>query len=292
MRIAIVGLGEAGRCYAEAIAQLPGTRLDLCEAAPRDPSVDLADRLALTIWRTPGDWMTDCDWVFSFVPGEASLLVARGCLEHMTRSGGLFADFTTASPSVIREAARMAQGRGVLFLDVAIMGAIALNGAQAPLLVAGAATEEWRMLMGRLGASLTVMDDAEAGDASSLKLLRSAFTKSMEALTVEVLAAAERQGMRKRFYDVIADIDKASLPRYLETLVQTHLLHAARRGKEVAEVRRQFAAAKLQSDLLPSVEAAFERTVRALECDPPGEAAKNIEDAVRWLIRARFGDQP
>ena len=124
-----------------------------------------------------------------------------------------------------------------------------------------------------------------------MKLLRSAFTKGMEALTVEVLAAAEQQGLRERFYEIVSDIDRASLRGYLETLVQTHLLHAPRRSKEVAEVRRQFEAARLRSDLLPGVEAAFQRTVRALEADPPGEAAKRIEDAVAWVIRARFGDE-
>jgi 3-hydroxyisobutyrate dehydrogenase-like beta-hydroxyacid dehydrogenase len=251
----------------------------------------LADRLGLPVRHAAGSWLDGCDWVFSFVTGEAALPVAQGFLVHMARSGGIFADFTTASPASMREAARIARGRGVVFLDVAIMGAIALNGCGAPLLVAGAATAEWRALMERLGAPLTVMADAEPGDASSLKLLRSAFTKSMEALTVEVLAAAERQGLRERFYDVIADIDKASLPRYLETLVQTHLLHAPRRSREVDEVRRQFAAAGLRSDLLPGVAAAFERTVRALDADPPGEAAKSVENAVAWLIRARLGNE-
>jgi 3-hydroxyisobutyrate dehydrogenase len=106
---------------------------------------------------------------------------------------------------------------------------------------------------------------------------------------VEVLAAAERQGLRERFYDVVADIDKASLPRYLETLVVTHLLHAPRRSKEVAEVRRQFTAAGMRSDVLPAVEAAFERTVAALAAQPPGADAETIEGAVEWLIRSRSG---
>jgi 3-hydroxyisobutyrate dehydrogenase-like beta-hydroxyacid dehydrogenase len=231
----------------------------------------------------------DCDWVFSFVTGEASLSVAEGFIRQMTRPGSIFADFTTAAPSSMKEAARMARDQAVVFLDVAIMGAIALNGSSAPLLVAGAATREWRALFERLGTSLTVLTDAEPGDASTLKLLRSAFTKSMEALTVEVLAAAEHQGLRQQFYEVISDIDRASLPRYLETLVQTHLVHASRRSREVAEVRRQFAAVELRSDLLPAVECAFERTVRALKSDPPGEASNSIEDAVGWLIRTRLG---
>lgn len=291
MQIALVGLGEAGRCYAEAIGAFPQNCLELCDALPGDACTALADRIGLTVRRAPGAWVADCDCVFSFVTGEASLSVAEGFLGHM-QSGGIFADFTTASPSSMREAARMARDRGVLFLDVAIMGAIALSGRRTPLLVAGAATAEWRSLMERLGAPLTVMADAEPGDASSLKLLRSAFTKSMEVMTVEVMAAAERQGLRERFYEVIADIDRASLPRYLETLVQTHLLHAPRRTKEVAEVRRQFAAARLRSDLLPGVESAFDRTVQALASDPPGEAAKSIEESLAWLIRARFGNEP
>ncbi|NLD53886.1 MAG: NAD(P)-dependent oxidoreductase [Burkholderiaceae bacterium] len=292
MRIAVVGLGEAGLCYAEAIGRVPDVSLALCERAPGDACLALADRLGIPVRNTPGAWVEDCDWVFSFVTGEASLPVAEAFLARMSRGAGIYADFTTASPSVMRQAARGAAERGIVYLDVAIMGAIALSGPGTPLLVAGAASPEWQALMESAGAPLTVIGEAMPGDASSLKLLRSAFTKGMEALTVEVLAAAERQGLRERFYDVVSDIDRGSLPRYLETLVQTHLVHAPRRSKEVAEVRRQFEAARLRSDVLPGVEAAFQRTVRALQSSPPGEASRRIEDAVAWVLRARAGDEP
>lgn len=292
MRIAVIGLGEVGRCYVGALAQRADVRLALCDPAPSTAARDLAGGLDLPIHADPGPWLAECDWVFACVVGTAALAVANACLSRMGADQGLYVDFTTADPQVMREAGRMASARGIAFVDTAIMGAIALTGASTALLAAGDVTGEWRELMASLGARVTVLPDAPPGAAVSLKLLRSAFTKGLEALTVEVLTEAERRGVREAFYDVISDIDEGSLPRYLETLIQTHVVHARRRRKEVTEVRRQFDASGVPSDVLPAVESAFARTVTALESLPPGEQTPSFHAALHWLMTFRANCPP
>lgn len=287
MHIAVIGLGEVGRCYAGALAQRGGVQLALCDPAPSDAARDLAASLGLPINPDPGPWLAECDLVFACVVGTAALAVANTSLPRMRAGEGLYADFTTADPQAMREAGRMASGRGIAFVDAAIMGAIALTGASTALLAAGDATPEWRELMTSLGARVTVLPDAPPGDAVSLKLLRSAFTKGLEAIVVEVLTEAERRGVREAFYEVISDIDEGSLPRYLETLIQTHVVHARRRRREVTEVRRQFDASGVPSDVLPAVESAFARTVAALESWPPEEQAPSFQAALHWLMTLR-----
>ncbi len=287
MHIAVIGLGEVGRCYADALAQRRGIQLAVCDPAPSAAARDLAGRLGLPIHPDPGPWLADCDFVLACVVGTAALAVANGCLSRMRAGKGLYADFTTADPQAMREAGRMASERGIAFVDTAIMGAIALTGASTPLLAAGDVTPEWRELMTSLGARVTVLPDAAPGDAVSLKLLRSAFTKGLEAIVVEVLTEAERRGVREAFYEVISDIDEGSLPRYLETLIQTHVVHARRRRREVTEVRRQFDASGVPSDVLPAVESAFARTVAALDSWPPEEQAPSFQAALHWLMTLR-----
>ena len=289
-RIAVVGLGEVGRCYVAALAQVPEVRLSLCDPAPQAAALALAARLQLPIHAGPGPWLAECDWTFGCVVGDAAAAVARACLSHMQGRAGLYADFSTAGPQDMRDAGQFAAARELAFVDVAIMGAIAQTGARTPLLAAGAAIGTWQDLMRRLGAQVTVLPEGSPGDAVSLKLLRSAFTKGLEALTVEVMTAAERQGVRKAFYDVLADIDQGSLPRYLETLVTTHLVHARRRRKEVSEVRAQFRASGVPSDVLPAVEAAFARTIDALDAVPIGEPEQSVEGALQWLSAVRAAD--
>ena len=291
--IAILGLGEVGRCYAEALAKRPGIGLRLCDPVPSASARALASRLGLVIESGPGPWLADSQWVFNCVPGTAALAVAASAIALMRPQQAVFADFTTADPQAMRDAAGLARARRIRFVDVAILGAIASTGAATPLLAAGDASGPLSRLMQGLGAAMMVLDDAAAGDAASLKLMRSAFTKGLEALTVEVLCAAQRRGLREPLFRVLSDLDATPLTDTMKTLVRTHVVHARRRRYEVAEVRRQFELAAIGSELLPGVEQAFARTVAALDGAPLGEASASPNDerafeaALRWLVAAR-----
>lgn len=287
MRIGVIGLGEVGRCYATALAARPDVRLSLCDPAPSAAANDLAIHLRSRIEPAAGAWLAECEWVFSCVTGSAAERVACECIPHLRAQAAAYADFTTAAPERIRSAARVAASANVAFLDVAIMGAIAATGARTPLLAAGQATPAWQDLMRAIGARVTVLPNSVAGDATTLKLLRSAFTKSLEAVVVEVLAAAERRGLRHAFYEIVSDIGGGLLPPYFETLIVTHVVHAARRRVEVEDVRRQFDAIGLVSDVLSGVEASFARTDAALAHAPMPAPARDMNEALRWLIATR-----
>ena len=269
------------------LATVPQIQLAVCDPAPAPAARELAARLGLSIEAAPGPWLGGCDRVLSCVVGPAALDVARACLPFMTVPGTSYADFTTADPGAMREAGRLAAARGVAFLDVAILGAIAATGAKTPLIAAGDDAASWQDLMAAVGAHFTALPCSTPGDAVALKLLRSAFTKSLEAVTVEVLVAAERRGLRTAFYDVVSDIGGGALPAYLETLIRTHVVHADRRRREVVEVQRQFEAAGLVSDVLPGVEASFARTAAGLADASFAGPMNGLEDALRWLIGTR-----
>ena len=110
---------------------------------------------------------------------------------------------------------------------------------------------------------MRVLEDGRAGDAATLKLLRSVFTKGMEALAVECLVCAEHFGVRDRLYDILGDIDRAPLKDFLNMLVTTHLLHAERRWHEVDNAIAQLEAAELPPRVMLGVREVFERTAQA-----------------------------
>ncbi len=287
MRLGIIGLGEVGRCYAAALSVQKGVNVSLCDPAPGPLATALAVRLGSRIETAPGPWLAGCQWVFSCVVGSAALKVAGECMPFLRAQDTGYADFTTADPEQIRQAARLAAHANVVFLDIAILGAIAATGAQTPLLVAGKVAPSWQDLMRATGARVALLPDASPGDATALKLLRSAFTKSLEAVTVEVLAAAERRGLRRAFYEIVSDIGGGTLPPYFETLILTHVVHAARRHLEVQEVRRQFDAIGLVSDVLPGIEASFARTRAALADASTPVPSRDMAEALRWLLATR-----
>ena len=95
----------------------------------------------------------------------------------------------------LNKASALSKKHHVNFVDVAITGAVNLHGAKTPLLCAGEKAEDVAQIFKRLGTPIQVVGD-KPGDAAALKLLRSIFTKGLEALSVECLLTAEKRGLR------------------------------------------------------------------------------------------------
>ena len=111
----------------------------------------------------------------------------------------------------------------------------------------------------------------EAGDPAALKILRSVFSKGLEALAVETFVAAEQQGVTDQLFEALADLDQTPLRQILEAWIRTHVVHAPRRLHEVEEAERQILKAQLPVAVLPGVRALFERTCADLTNSPFGK---------------------
>lgn len=288
MKIALIGCGEVGHCYAQAWLGKGHEIVAVCELRQ---DVDMQSRVegyGAALHATPGAWLADADLVVSAVFGYAAREVAAQALPHV-RDGALFADFTTASAADMRAAAALAAEHGVPFADVAIMGAIALLGARTPLLSAGTGAAAVVEFSQRCEIPAQAID-GQAGDAVQLKLLRSIMTKGMESLAVECLVAAEKLGLREALYDVLGDIDRTPLTTFMDSFVRSHVLHAPRRLEEVREARDQLNEAGLQPLVLDGVERLFARTAqgineaRATQRGTSLALPDTVQDRLRWLM--------
>ena len=282
MKIAILGLGEVGRCYAKALRR-SGYELAMCDARPSALAEELTASCGLPIQTSIGAWLSGCDWILSCVTGAHALGVVEQCLAH-ARPGATVCDMSTATPDVKRLAAKRAGESSIRYVDVAIMGAISLSLAKTPLLAAGEGALEFAELLAKVGAQVAVIDRGMAGDAIALKILRSVFTKGMEALSVELLMAAEKQGVREKLYEQLRDIDKTPLRDFIDMLVRTHVVHARRRAHEVRDAAAELAKHGLPSVVLPGVERRLQLTIEALERQAPKEAEPNVDQALAWLL--------
>lgn len=283
LRIAIIGLGEVGRCYAKPLHEA-GYELLLCEAKPSPAALDLSSQWGLPIQDKPGTWLADADWVLSCVTGAYALAVAQQVFPFMRKDAGL-ADFTTASPETKRAAARLAAEHSVRYVDTAIMGAISLNWVRTPLLAAGLGAQDLKTFIEQAGGRVQVIEGGAAGDAISLKILRSVFTKGMEALCVELLTSAEKQGVREKLYEQLQDIDQTPLRNFIDMLVRTHVIHAKRRAHEVHDASNELTAQGLPSLVLPGVEQRFLDTASKLDQQPLPVAEPNVDQALQWLLQ-------
>lgn len=278
MTACFIGFGEVGRIYARAFSDA-GIAVDfVCDAYFSEASAALAAEVGAVVQEAVGPWLQDCDLIMSAVTGGAALDVLRSALPHM-KQGALFVDMTTASPEAMQQAGKLAAQNGQSFVDVGILGAVSIKKGATALVLAGDGADVFARIAERMGAKSKILA-GEPGDAVRLKLLRSVFTKGLEALAVETLVAAEMQNLRGEFYDIISDIDETPLRHFLEVLVSTHVVHSARRAHEVHEASVQLEKLGISPLVTGGVEALFRRTVQKSNkpTEPPA-----IEMALSWL---------
>ncbi|SAI70435.1 Prephenate dehydrogenase [Bordetella ansorpii] len=284
MKIALIGCGEVGHCYALAWRAAGHSIIGIGELRQDAEMQARAREHGAALHGASGAWLADADLVVSAVFGHAALAVARDALPHL-RKDAAYADFTTASAADMRTASQEAARLNVPFTDVAIMGAIILLGARTPLLCAGVGAQAVAGFAQSCGAPAQAID-GEAGDAVRLKLLRSIMTKGMESLAVECLVAAESMGLRPALYDVLSDMDKTPLTTFADSFVRSHVLHAPRRLAEVREAREQLIDAGLQPLVLDGVERLFARTAQGIQAARDAgtfDVPDTVGDRLAWL---------
>jgi 3-hydroxyisobutyrate dehydrogenase len=280
MLICFIGFGEVGRVYAQALWEAGEKVGHVCDQYLNDAGRTLATRIGASMSDTPADWLSGYDVVISAVTGSVALDVATTCSHHM-RPGALYVDLTTASPENMQAAERAVGANGVLFADVGILGAVSIKKGATALVVAGTGAQAFAPLGRTLGAPLKLLT-GPAGDAVRLKLLRSVFTKGLEALAVETLVAAEAQNLRQDFFDIIRDIDETPMKQLLEVLVRTHVIHARRRHHEVKDALSQIDSLGIQALVTEGVGELFHRTASMQPASASGETPP-IEEALDWL---------
>ena len=278
-----------GACYMQAFVEQGHSLAGLCDLQPNAAVADAVQAAGAQVHTAPGAWLAEADVVVSAVFGTVARSLFEACLPHLRdlrdlADGVVYVDMTTADPQEMREcgelARRVAQGRAVHFVDVAITGAVNLGGRKTPLLVAGGKAGFVQELFLPFGGCVRVVG-GQPGDAAALKLLRSIYTKGAEALAVECLVTAQQMGLREQLYAVLQDIDETPLRTLMESMVRTHIPHSARRRNEVAEARQQMARNGLAPIALPAVEALFADTARAHAAQP--FTGTSTDEAIDWL---------
>lgn len=277
--IVIIGCGEVGLCYAKAFVDAGFTIRAMIDEHPSSTLSEFAQAAGSSVLQAPDSKMADADLVVSCVFGGVALEVFKKSAPWM-RKGAFYADFTTADPDDMRKAHQHARMHGIQFVDVAIMGAISASRSSTPLICAGEDCSLVLSVMQQCASPIRQVG-TKPGEAATLKLLRSIFTKGLEALSIECLMAAEEKGLRPQLYDVLSDIDQMSLKDFMELSVRTHVIHAKRRLKEVQEAKKLMKSLALNPLVLDGVEYFFGRTSDQFHTIPTSE--KTLESSLSWL---------
>jgi RraA family protein len=277
MRVAVIGLGEAGSLYATGFAAQGWTVTGF------DPADNLTPA-GVTRFDQVSNAVADADLVLSLTGGKAALPAAIALAPHLPQTA-LYADLNAGSAALKKQIAVVITGEsGAQFADVSVVGSVPTHGAQTPLVVSGDGSSRATELFGTIGAPV---DDiaGEPGDASRRKLLRSSFMKGLGALIVESVAIGRAAGAEDWVREQIAG-ELSTGQSAVDRLYNGTVKHADRRATEAD------AAVSLADELgvRPVSARAAAEIHHALADQAKADVDDDLLEAYRGLAVANIGD--
>lgn len=224
MKVAVLGLGEAGSLFGSDLARA-GDDVHGFDPAPV-PTPDGVRR-----HQEPELAVDSCELVLALTAGSD----ARQALESVIGAlddGAVYADLSTCSPGLKRELSEATVSSRALFADVALMSPVPERGLAVPSLVSGNGAERYAGLVNARGGNAEIVGP-EAGEAATRKLLRSVVMKGLAAILIESSEAAEIAGKGDWFWDHMVEQMTALDQAMLRRLVLDTSPHAVRRVDEM-----------------------------------------------------------
>jgi 3-hydroxyisobutyrate dehydrogenase-like beta-hydroxyacid dehydrogenase len=221
---AFIGFGEAGTAFATAPDWAGEVR-----AFDVDPARTLAASLV--------DALRGADAVLSVVTADAALKVAREAAP-LLGTGALFLDMNSVAPDTKRAARDAIEGASGRYVDVAVMAPVHPARLAVPLLVSGDHAEAGAAALRAMGFSDVCIVAGGVGTASAIKMIRSVMIKGVEALTAEMMAAADAAGVGAQVLASLGDGWDAKAAYNLERMTT----HGMRRAAEMEEVAKTLTA--------------------------------------------------
>jgi 3-hydroxyisobutyrate dehydrogenase-like beta-hydroxyacid dehydrogenase len=257
-----LGLGEAGSVIA---ADLVTAGCSVAAWDPHPKHVPSGVNLAANAQEA----VLNADLVLSVNLASVAAAVARSVMAGLNAQQ-VYADLNTASPALKREIAEILHPSGVLFVDVALLAAVAGRGIRTPALLAGPGATQFHDWLAPLGMPLTILE-GPVGGAAARKLIRSIFMKGAAAVVSECLAAAHELECeiwaREQLLTALPD------EKMIDRFVEGSRTHAARRADEMRAAAALLAELEVGSDMTDA-------TLRWLEKLAAGQAEAKKEKSV------------
>ncbi|MCW1402639.1 DUF1932 domain-containing protein [Novosphingobium sp. MW5] len=234
---ALVGFGEAGSTFAAA-GQWEGARgFDLIEARR-----DAMAAAGITACDSARVALQGAEIALCLVTADQALAAAEAYGTHLS-PGALWFDMNSVAPDTKRAAAAAIEAAGGRYVDVAVLAPVEPARLKVPLLLAGPAAGDAETALRALGFSNVRVVGDEVGKASAIKMIRSVMVKGIEALTAEMMLAAEKAGVTD---EVLASLDASekALPwrERAEYNIERMVTHGLRRAAEMEESAKTLAA--------------------------------------------------
>lgn len=237
--VTLLGFGEAASTFALAGDWSSALAFDIADRAAA------CDDAGVRCCQSAARALAHSTLILSLVTAEAALDVASEAARHIA-NGALYCDMNSVAPDTKKAAARLIERAGGRYVDVAVMAPVNPQRLAVPLLIAGPAAEAAQAALASLGFTSIRSVGDDIGRASAIKMIRSVMVKGIEALTDEMMAAAQAAGVTQ---EVLASLDASEKPkpwaeRAAYNLERMHT-HGLRRAAEMEESAKTLAALRV-----------------------------------------------
>ena len=227
MKVGFLGFGEVASTLSQGL-QAHEVEISTCVKGRSQRSVLLANSTGVELCSSNLELAESSDIVLSAVVPAEAVAVAK---EVGGNVKGVYIDLNNISPNTVKEA--LSYIKNGKTTDAAIMGGIK-NGLETPIITSGPCADIFAEL-NHYGMNIEVIG-TEPGQASALKMLRSAYTKGVSALLFEAFHAAYQMELDEVLLKYLTQTEGPIFSESAKSRRKSGAFHAERRAQEMEEV--------------------------------------------------------
>ena len=169
------------------------------------------------------------DILISSASPKTALVIAEN---YGILCNGVFIDLNNISPQTTKKIATFLGGNNFNFVDGAIIGKVSSNNSV--ILVSGKNSDKIAIL-NNYGLNVKIISQ-KIGDASTIKMLRSIYTKGITAIIHETFRAAEQLDLSNELFETIATTEGENFQYRTKSRLNSLATSKSRKFEEMNEV--------------------------------------------------------
>ena len=228
LRIAVLGLGEAGSHFANDLAKMG------VEVTGYDPNPLRELHPSIVVKESNAEASRNADIIFSANLSSVSIEIAEE-LVGVLQPHQFFCEMNTSGPEKKQKIASILGPSGVKMIDLAIMAPVPPKGIMTPLLASGKDASAFLEKVKPLNLDISMVENSQIGDAATRKLLRSIVYKGIAAVVCEAMEAGKAFGMESYIRGQIGSLIGGN-DELIDRFVEGSKTHALRRMHEMEAV--------------------------------------------------------
>ena len=228
MRVGFLGFGEVASTLSKGLME-NGADVYTCLVDRSISTRRITEKTGVKIYESYKLLAENVDILISSVVPSNAVEVARMVGKN---SKGIFVDINNVSPKTVNIALGFIENGKTV--DASIIGSVARGGVRVKVIASGGYAEDFAEL-NTYGMDISVVGP-ENGQASGIKLLRSAYTKGVSALLFESIYHGYKMGIDKEVLEYISETEGKDFMESAVSRIISSAVHSERRSEEMEQV--------------------------------------------------------